>query len=552
MNIVQAIQDYVNKLLSNIPGMKVLLLDKETTGMVSLVFSQSQILQKEVYLFERLDTKNRDVMAHLKAVCLLRPTPDNIELLQEELRKPKYGEYHVFFSNICKSALLQELAESDEHELIQQVQEYFVDYYAFNTDVFSLNLEGLYSAYQDNFRSYCERMVDGIAACLLSLKKQPFIRYSGKSDMSQKVVAELQKRISQEPGLFDFRKSDTPPLLLVLDRRDDPVTPLLTEWTYQAMVHELIGIVNNRVDLRNVPGIKKDMIEVVLSPEQDAWYKSAMFLNFGDLGEKVKELVDEYQSKTKSNQNIESLDDIKNFIENYPEFKKLSGNVSKHVTLMGELSRLVDNRSLLDVSAWEQELANRNDHSFHLKIVKEALANSKLNMYDQVKLVLLYALRYELNASNEIAQLTQTLLDNQIPAELVSNVTAVLQYGGASVRGGDLFKGGLFKGGLMKTLQSFKLKGVTNIYTEHKPLLKYILEMVLANKLKDTDYPFSFGNPTKDPPQDIIVFIAGGITYEEALTVHEFNTSGTGVRIILGGSFIHNSKTFLRDVSNLL
>mmetsp|Transcript_6178 Transcript_6178/g.8622 ORF Transcript_6178/g.8622 Transcript_6178/m.8622 type:complete len:113 (-) Transcript_6178:124-462(-) len=107
MNIVQAIQDYVNKLLSNIPGMKVLLLDKETTGMVSLVFSQSQILQKEVYLFERLDTKNRDVMAHLKAVCLLRPTPDNIELLQEELRKPKYGEYHVFFFKylqICPSS----------------------------------------------------------------------------------------------------------------------------------------------------------------------------------------------------------------------------------------------------------------------------------------------------------------------------------------------------------------------------------------------------------------------------------------------------------------
>ena len=63
--------------------------------MVSLVFSQSQILQKEVYLFERIDTKNRDTMAHLKAVCLLRPTADNIEMLQEELRNPKYGEYHV-------------------------------------------------------------------------------------------------------------------------------------------------------------------------------------------------------------------------------------------------------------------------------------------------------------------------------------------------------------------------------------------------------------------------------------------------------------------------
>lgn len=35
-------------------------------------------------------------------------------------------------------------------------------------------------------------------------------------------------------------------------RKDDPVTPLLTQWTYRAMVHELIGISNNRVLLPKV------------------------------------------------------------------------------------------------------------------------------------------------------------------------------------------------------------------------------------------------------------------------------------------------------------
>jgi hypothetical protein len=34
-----------------------------------------------------------------------------------------------------------------------------------------------------------------------------------------------------------------------LDRRNDPVTPLLSQWTYQAMVHELCGITNGRVKL---------------------------------------------------------------------------------------------------------------------------------------------------------------------------------------------------------------------------------------------------------------------------------------------------------------
>jgi hypothetical protein len=44
-----------------------------------------------------------------------------------------------------------------------------------------------------------------------------------------------------------------------LYRRNDPVTPLLSQWTYQAMVHGMIGIQNGRVDLSNVPDIKKEL-----------------------------------------------------------------------------------------------------------------------------------------------------------------------------------------------------------------------------------------------------------------------------------------------------
>jgi hypothetical protein len=59
---------------------------------------------------------------------------------------------------------------------------------------------------------------------------------------------------------------------------------------------------------------------------------------------------------------------MKRFVEEYPEFRKLSGNVSKHVAVMSELSRLVDQRSLLTVSEAEQELACRQDHSGAVKV----------------------------------------------------------------------------------------------------------------------------------------------------------------------------------------
>lgn len=47
--------------------------------------------------------------------------------------------------------------------------------------------------------------------------------------------------------------------------------------------------------------------EVVLSSQQDAFFKANMYENFGDLGANIKKLVDEFQLKSKSNQNIQSL-----------------------------------------------------------------------------------------------------------------------------------------------------------------------------------------------------------------------------------------------------
>ena len=42
----------------------------------------------------------------------------------------------------------------------------------------------------------------------------------------------LQQVLSKESELFEFRQMGPPPLLLILDRRDDPVTPLLNQVEY--------------------------------------------------------------------------------------------------------------------------------------------------------------------------------------------------------------------------------------------------------------------------------------------------------------------------------
>lgn len=45
------------------------------------------------------------------------------------------------------------------------------------------------------------------------------------------------------------------------------------------------------------------------------------------------------------------------FVDNYPEYRKMHGNVSKHVTLVTEMSEIVKRRKLMLVSETEQELA---------------------------------------------------------------------------------------------------------------------------------------------------------------------------------------------------
>ena len=41
---------------------------------------------------------------------------------QAEFKEPKYGEYHIFFSNLTRDPFIQQLAEADEHEVVQQVR----------------------------------------------------------------------------------------------------------------------------------------------------------------------------------------------------------------------------------------------------------------------------------------------------------------------------------------------------------------------------------------------------------------------------------------------
>ncbi|KAJ8614424.1 hypothetical protein CTAYLR_000753 [Chrysophaeum taylorii] len=553
MNVINATRYYVDKIVSdqNASGMKVLLLDDSTTKTVATVYSQTQILERDVFLVERVEQAARhEPMKHLKASVFVRPTWANLELLKAELHQPRFSEYHIFFSNVVPSEMLQQLADADEEEVVRQVQEYYADYVAVNEDLFTINQRcslRLSTDHRDAARAeMLARNVSGVLSVLLSLKTQPAaIRYQAASRVARQVAVEVHEKIEAD-GIFHFKNRSSGPLLLILDRADDPVTPLLSQWTYQAMVHELLGLNNNRCKLPDQKNPEK-MDEVVLSCTQDEFFAGHRYANFGDLGGAVKKLLDDYQAQTQMNERISSIEDMQSFVQRYPAFRSQSLNVSKHVSLISELSRLVDVCALMDVSQLEQDMACNDDRSAQWREMMEKLMAREIKVPDKLRLALLYCLRYE--GSANVERIKVSLEDARVAPEKILLVDAILRYGGRAVRGPGLF--GSERSLMAKMTQSLKtsLEGVENVYAQHVPLLMETLDMVNKSKLKDQHYP-AVTCVSAAKPREVIVFVVGGVTYEEACKVAELNAANSGLKVVLGGSYIHNSTSFLDDLSD--
>lgn len=192
MDVTKAISAYIERMITEVSGIKVLLLDQHTTPIISTSFTQSALLNHEVYLTDRVDNANRDRMRHLNCIALLRPSSSSISALARELRQPRYKSYWIYFTNVLQKQDIEALADADEHEVVKEIQEYFADYLPINSDLFSFNLDtppakiwaGDISSWDpDALKQHAK----GLVALLLSLKKKPVIRYERMSSLAKKL-----------------------------------------------------------------------------------------------------------------------------------------------------------------------------------------------------------------------------------------------------------------------------------------------------------------------------------------------------------------------------
>lgn len=542
---------------------RVLLVDKYTTPIISMSYTQSQLLQNDIVLVELIENQtNLKAMKHLNCIVYIKPTQDSIRYLIKELHNPHFSKYELFTNNTLNKNQLEALAEADEFEVIELVLEIFQDYLIVNNNLFTINVSN-----QEN--NIIEES-NSLASLLLSLKKCPIIKYEPSSIELKKLSSEILYNINSNSNnnLFEDlnKSSDIPPVLLLLDRKNDPITPLILPWTYQSMVHELIGINKNMVELRETKE------PIILSESQDTFFKQSMYLNYGDLTDKFQEYVEEYKKQTKQssieNLKTQNLTELKKVLTRFPEFKKLLNNILKHLNLISELDTQISHQGLWEVSELQQTIICNLENQQIIKTrLLETLDKPAISTENKVKLVLLYAAKFDQH-DKDLGLFLNKLHDPAItnPHPTVSQISLIKTFhkqfnkspistnNNNSNNIGKIFNNKKISINLLFNSSSHN-STTNNIYMQYIPKINELLnELINQNHNHSSQFNLStlvpdivskqYGN-VGDSVQDIIIYIKGGVTYEESRLIHDLNLANNKINLIIGSDTILNSGKWL-------
>lgn len=174
----------------------------------------------------------------------------------------------------------------------------------------------------------------------------------------------MAHRLAHALQLEEFPRLDSPPILLIIDRRLDLLTPLLQPWTYLAMLHEMGGFSNGRI---NLSGHQHSMVD-------DEFWQSHWWDHWGLVGEEIRRMVanlDEQSTMIRTKlMDPESLSllQVREWVESLPHLQRMAANASQHVQMATELGRLVEEHGLLGLSETEQTMLQAEHWSSEVKL----------------------------------------------------------------------------------------------------------------------------------------------------------------------------------------
>lgn len=239
----------------------VLIVDRPALRILAAALPLNELVNDGVTIIEYLELR-REPLPQLPAIYLLSPAAESVAALVAEDPK-QYKEFHVFFTAPLPAYRLKLIqAQSGLLRKLKACVELDIEVSAYESRAFSLDrpaasLPQLFATdggggagvrrearaemclTAERLTSVCRLLAPPGAATWT-------VRYDGRSSTARTVASLVKEDLATAPAeapsgasAAGIAKRAT---LLVLDRCMDPATPLLHEFTYQAMAHDLLPL----------------------------------------------------------------------------------------------------------------------------------------------------------------------------------------------------------------------------------------------------------------------------------------------------------------------
>ncbi|PRP79539.1 Sec1-like family protein [Planoprotostelium fungivorum] len=595
------IQDMIKSV--NTPnGLKVLVLNAESTKIISAACRMFDIIEEGVTLVEPI-YNSRQPLDKLEAIYFLTPTDESIEQFCKDFSnpsKPQYAAAHLFFTRPISNDQLAKIKASPALKYVKSLKEINLDFIGYEGAAFHLDMpqafHNLFSPDSSHSADEQHLIADRIVTMCATLKEYPVIRYqAGKDGAAAGLSHNLARLVSDKldrlmRGSEEFNNSVNPntrSTLIIVDRSIDPIAPLLHEFTYQAMIHDLLPVDSDKFSYETTKNDGSTNTKQVLLSELDPLWETLRHMH---IAETMNWIIDNFNSFVKDNKaskltsgkKVSNLKEMSDAMKAMPQYKEMLDKYSLHINMSQQCMTVFNEKHLADIAGLEQDMATGEDSEG--KPVKNiisglprllTLPEAELPLDDKLRLLMLYIISQEGIKDADRKRLMELAHIPPVHQSAIAN----LRFLGVT----------LMKGTKAKKTQKMKEKKKSKQRTDappyelsrYVPALKVLGQEALENTLDTKDYPYlkedaaaeksasSAPNNYRTSTQPkwankdkrkttatsaggnrLFLFVAGGATFSELRSVYELSEKFKR-EVIIGTTSLLSPTEFVENLRQL-
>ncbi|KAF2944644.1 hypothetical protein DAI22_02g157800 [Oryza sativa Japonica Group] len=359
-------------------------------------------------------------------------------------RNPLYKKAYVFFSSpIQKELVTQIKKDSSVLPRIGALSEMNLEYFAIDSQGFTTDheraLEELFSENALDSHKYnacLNTMATRISTVFASMREFPRVHYRVAKTIDASVTTTLRDLVPTKlaaavwnclsklkTSIPDYPQTETCELLIV-DRSVDQIAPIIHEWTYDAMCHDLLCMDGNKY-VHEVPsknGSSTEKKDVLLEDHDPIWVE-LRHAHIADASERLHDKMSNFVSKNKAAQLQQartggeiSNRDLQKMVQALPQYSDQIEKLSLHVEIAGKLNSIIREQGLRDVGQLEQDLVFGDAGTKELiNFLRTQLGVSREN---KLRLLMIYAAinpdKFESDKGEKLMQLAGLSTDDMI------------------------------------------------------------------------------------------------------------------------------------------